>query len=107
MREIDWPFDIYDHASALEFEGRVQEASELYNIVLNVTEDAELQSEAHYNLGRIAKSIANEKLANRHFHKAMQLNAGSNGTRRGVQPLMTGRPCATHPRSRNANWKYR
>ncbi|MBI4472050.1 MAG: cobalamin B12-binding domain-containing protein [Acidobacteria bacterium] len=73
-RAASSPVLVYNRASNLEREGQFAEAKELFKKVLSLTWDAELQSGAHYHLGRIAKSIADLAMAAEHFCKAVELN---------------------------------
>lgn len=68
------PVSIYNRASAFERDGRYAEATDLFNKVLGLTWDHELQSGAHYHLGRIAKSTGNSAVAAEHFTKTLALN---------------------------------
>jgi len=73
-RAASSPVLVYNRASNLEREGQLGEAAALFNTVLSLTKDEELQSGAHYHLGQIAKSASNRDLADEHFLKAVQLN---------------------------------
>jgi radical SAM superfamily enzyme YgiQ (UPF0313 family) len=73
-RQASSPVLIYNRASALEREGQLAEAATLFTKVLGLTWDTDLQSGAHYHLGRISVAAADHLKADDHFRKAVELN---------------------------------
>ncbi len=80
-RAASSPVLIYNQASSLEHEGRYGEAYELFQKVLSSTWDSDLQSGAHYHLGRIAGSVANGEVAAEHFRRALEINPNHKAAR--------------------------
>ena len=74
LRAASSPVVIYNRASALEKEGQFAEALTLFEKVLGLTSDTELQSGVYYHLGRIAKSKGDSVAAAAHFRKTIELN---------------------------------